>query len=90
MFTDKLAFIRADMDGLRESNLFNTIRTMGSPADAWMVVDGRRVLNFCTNNYLGLANHPRMKEIAKAVIDRWGVGPAAHDIPRWTADEIEY
>jgi glycine C-acetyltransferase len=75
--TDKLAFIRADMDGLRESNLLITLRTMGSPADAWMVVDGRQVLNFCTNNYLGLANHPDMKAAAKAAVDRWGVGPAA-------------
>ena len=75
--TDKLAFIRADMDALRESNLLITLRTMGSPADAWMIVDGQRVLNFCTNNYLGLANHPRMKEAAKAAVDRWGVGPAA-------------
>jgi glycine C-acetyltransferase len=77
MTQDKLAFIRADMDSLAESNLLITIRIMGSPADAWMVVDGRRVLNFCTNNYLGLANHPRMKEAARAAIDRWGVGPAA-------------
>jgi glycine C-acetyltransferase len=77
MRTDKLAFIRADMDSLRESNLLITIRAMGSPADAWMVVDGKRVLNFCTNNYLGLANHPTMKEAARAAIDRWGVGPAA-------------
>ena len=75
--TDKLAFIRADMDALRESNLLITLRTMDSPADAWMVVDGRRVLNFCTNNYLGLANHPRMKEAAKRAVDQWGVGPAA-------------
>jgi len=77
MTPDKLAFIGADMDSLRESNLLISIRTMGSPAGAWMVVDGRRVLNFCTNNYLGLANHPRLKEAAKAAIDRWGVGPAA-------------
>ena len=77
MPANKLDFIRADMDALRESNLLITLRTMGSPADAWMIVDGRRVLNFCTNNYLGLANHPAMKEAAKAAVDRWGVGPAA-------------
>lgn len=74
---NKLDFIRADMDALRESNLLITLRTMGSPADAWMVVDGKRVLNFCTNNYLGLANHPAMKDAAKAAVDQWGVGPAA-------------
>jgi glycine C-acetyltransferase len=75
--TDKLAFIRADMDMLAESNLLITLRTMDSPADAWMIVDGKRVLNFCTNNYLGLANHPKMKEAAMAAVDAWGVGPAA-------------
>ncbi len=77
MTPDKLAFIRADMDALAASNLLITPRTMESPADAWMVVDGRRVLNFCTNNYLGLANHPKMKASAKAAVEAWGVGPAA-------------
>lgn len=75
--SDKLAFIHEDVAQLKANNLFITLRAMGSPADAWMVVDGVRVLNFCTNNYLGLANHPRLKEAAKAAIDRWGVGPAA-------------
>ena len=73
----KLAFIRADLDALAESNLLITIRTIASPADAWMVVDGKRVLNFCTNNYLGLANHPRLKQAAREAVERWGVGPAA-------------
>ncbi len=77
MPADKLDFIRADMNALRESNLLITIRTIESSAGAWMEVDGKRVLNFCTNNYLGLANHPAMKEAAKAAVDRWGVGPAA-------------
>jgi len=77
MAEDKLAFIRAEMDQLRESGLSINIRTMGSPADAWMIVDGRRVLNFCTNNYLGLANHPRLKEAARDAVEQWGVGPAA-------------
>ena len=77
MPNDKLDFIRADMAALRESNLLITLRTMGSPADAWMVVDGHRVLNFCTNNYLGLANHPRLKDAAIKAVEQWGVGPAA-------------
>jgi glycine C-acetyltransferase len=74
---DKLDFILAAMNQLRENSLLIQIRTMDSPAGGWMVVDGKRVLNFCTNNYLGLANDPRMKDAAKAAIERWGVGPAA-------------
>ena len=75
--SDPLQFLVDEMRSLDELGLKIRLRTMGSPADAWMVVDGQRVLNFCTNNYLGLANHPRMKEAAKAAIDQWGVGPAA-------------
>ena len=74
---DKFDFIREEINRLQEEKLFINIRRMDSPADAWMIVDGKKVLNFCTNNYLGLANHPKMKEAAKAAIDRWGVGPAA-------------
>jgi glycine C-acetyltransferase len=77
MAEDKLAFIREDVANLQESKLFINIRTIESPADAWMVVDGKKVLNFCTNNYLGLANHPRIKEAAQKAIEQWGVGPAA-------------
>jgi glycine C-acetyltransferase len=77
MANDKLAFIREDVEQLKANSLFINIRTMDSPTGAWMTVDGRRVLNFCTNNYLGLADDPRMKEAAKAAVDRWGVGPAA-------------
>jgi glycine C-acetyltransferase len=74
---DKFQFIRDDVAALKEGGLFINLRIMGSPADAWMVVDGKKVLNFCTNNYLGLANHPRIKEAAQKAIAEWRVGPAA-------------
>lgn len=74
---DKFEFIRQEVAGLKEGGLFINLRIMGSPADAWMVVDGKKVLNFCTNNYLGLANHPKMKAAAAQAIEKWGVGPAA-------------
>jgi len=73
----KFDFIDQEMAQLRESGLFINLRTMDSPADGWMVVDGQRVLNFCTNNYLGLANDARLKRAAQEAINRWGVGPAA-------------
>jgi glycine C-acetyltransferase len=74
---DKLQFIRDDIERLKEQGLYITIRTIESPQQARTVVDGKLVLNFCSNNYLGLANHPHMKETAKNAIERFGVGPAA-------------
>jgi glycine C-acetyltransferase len=74
---DKLAFIAQEMQALKDSKLFINIRTVESPPDAWMQVNGKKVLNLCTNNYLGLANHPRLKAAAKEAVDEWGVGPAA-------------
>jgi glycine C-acetyltransferase len=74
---NKLDFMHEELETLREEKRFINIRVMESAADAWMVVDGKRVLNFCTNNYLGLANHPELKKAARQAIDDWGVGPAA-------------
>ncbi len=74
---DKLAWIDESLKDLKESGLYTHIRTIESPQGPWLVVDGRKVLNFCSNNYLGLANHPRLVEKAKEAIDRYGVGPGA-------------
>jgi len=73
----KLDFLTAEMQSLKEQGLFINIRTIESAVGAWIQVDGKRVLNLCTNNYLGFANHPKLKEAAKAAIERYGVGPAA-------------
>jgi glycine C-acetyltransferase len=66
-----------ELEALRQSGLFTHIRTLTSPQGAWLIVDGQQVLNFCSNNYLGLANHPHLVEAAKQAIDRYGIGPAA-------------
>lgn len=73
----RLAWIQDELEALKASGLYNTIRTISSAQGAWLEVDGRRVLNFCSNNYLGLANHPRLVAAAREVLDRYGVGPAA-------------
>jgi len=75
--TSRLDWIQQEIDGLKEAGLYNRIRTLGSPQGAWLVVDGKRVLNFCSNNYLGLANDPRMVDAARKIVDKYGVGPAA-------------
>ena len=70
-------FLEAQLQDLRDQGLYDTIRTIDSPMDGHIVVDGQNVLNFCANNYLGLANHPRLKEAAKRAIDQYGIGPGA-------------
>jgi glycine C-acetyltransferase len=75
--TDKLDFIRQEMQRLEETQLLVRVRTIGSAVGPKMIVDGNEVLNFCTNDYLGLANHPRLREAAKRAVDKWGAGPAA-------------
>ena len=73
----KTDWITQELAGLKSQGLYNRIRTIGSPQGAWLVVDGRKVLNFCSNNYLGLANHPKLVAAAKKATDEMGVGPAA-------------
>jgi len=73
----KLDFIDKDLEQLKKEGLYIIIRTIESPQGAWIVVDGKKVLNMCSNNYLGFANHPKLKEKAKEAIDKFGVGPAA-------------
>ena len=73
----KLDWLTQEIDGLKEQGLYNRIRTIGSAQGAWLTVDGKNVLNFCSNNYLGLANHPKIVEAAKEATKKYGVGPAA-------------
>lgn len=75
--TDKLLWIQEELNNLKDSGLYNRIRTLSSPQGAWLIVDGSRTLNFCSNNYLGLANHPRLVSAAQEAVDKFGVGPAA-------------
>ncbi len=73
----KTMYLAEQIDELKAQGLFNTIRTIESAMDGRIIVDGHEVLNFCANNYLGLANHPRLKEAAKKAIDQYGIGPGA-------------
>ena len=73
----KQAFIDKALADLREKGLYNTIRTIESPMGAWVTIEGRRMLNMCSNNYLGFANDERLCQAAKKAIDEYGVGPGA-------------
>jgi glycine C-acetyltransferase len=74
---DKLQFILDERARLEKEGLVVNLRTIESPQGAWIRVDGKKVLNLCSNNYLGMANHPRLREAARNAIEMFGVGPAA-------------
>ena len=74
---DNTAWIAEELNHLQEVGLYTEIRTIESPMDAWVQINGRDLLNFCANNYLGLANHPRLRKAAKEAIDNYGIGPGA-------------
>ncbi|MCK7593840.1 glycine C-acetyltransferase [Pseudomarimonas salicorniae] len=68
----------AELDSIREQGLFKRERVITSPQSAEIsLADGRRVLNFCANNYLGLADHPAVIEAAKQALDSHGFGMAS-------------
>ncbi len=77
MNSTSLNWIDEELAQLKEAGLYNQIRTIESPMGGRVVINGRSILNFCANNYLGLANHPRIRQAAKDGIDQYGVGPGA-------------
>ncbi len=77
MTTNPLGWIDDELQQLDGAGLLTRIRTIESPMDARVTIEGRELLNFCANNYLGLANHPRIRQAAKDAIDAFGVGPGA-------------
>lgn len=70
-----LAHLHKETDDLRAAGLYKTERIITSPQQAAISVQGDiEVLNFCANNYLGLANHPVLVDAAKRALDRYGFG----------------
>lgn len=70
-------WIKKQVDDLKEQNLYNNILTIESAIGPEIQINGNKLLNFCSNNYLGLANNSTMREAAKKAIDDFGIGPAA-------------
>ena len=74
---NRFNWIQKELKNLKKNGLYNNIRTLDSAQGAWLTVDGKKVLNFCSNNYLGLANNPRLITAARKALDEYGIGPGA-------------
>jgi glycine C-acetyltransferase len=68
---------QAELDEIREAGLWKGERVIEGPQGARVAVGGREVLNFCANNYLGLANDPVLVRAAQEGLARWGFGLAS-------------
>ena len=66
--------IAAELEEIKTAGLFKTERIIASPQGAEITVNGKQVLNFCANNYLGLSSHPKVIEAAHKTIDSRGYG----------------
>lgn len=85
-------WLSGQLDDLRAQHLYKTPRILDSAAGGRVTMDGKQVINLSSNNYLGLANHPKVKQAALDAIEKWGVGAGA---VRWIGgtmavhDELE-
>ena len=71
---DPTSFLRQEYEDLVRQELDWKLRVLSGPSAPWCMVDGKKVLMFCSNNYLGLSNHPKLKDAAKRAVDSHGAG----------------
>ncbi len=70
-------FIAAELQSVKDAGLYRQLRLVEGAQGSTLILDGREVINFSSNNYLGIAGHPALAEAAKAAIDRYGCGSGA-------------
>ena len=71
---DPVSFLRDEYGDLVRQELDWKLRVLGGPSAPWCTVDGKKVLMFCSNNYLGLSNHPKVKAAAIEAVETHGAG----------------
>ena len=77
MYGDVRVRLQAELEAIREAGLWKAERVLEGPQGARVAVAGREVLNFCANNYLGLAAEPTLVRAAQDGLARWGLGLAS-------------
>ena len=77
MSVHDLKFLEDQLDALKQQGVYRTLPIVESANDAEIILNGRKVINLCSNNYLGFANHPRLKAAAIKAIEDYGVGAGA-------------
>ncbi len=73
----ELGFLKEKIQELKDQGVYRTLPVLESASGAEVILNGRKVINLSSNNYLGFANHPRMKAAAIAAVEKYGVGSGA-------------
>jgi glycine C-acetyltransferase len=80
------SWLANQLQTLKDQNLYKVPRILETPAGGRVRMDGKEVVNLSSNNYLGLANHPKVRQAALESVERWGVGAGA---VRWIGGTME-
>jgi len=85
--------LSANLEAIAQQGLYRSLRIIDSPQGVQLQLDGRTVVNFCSNDYLGLANHPAVVDAFKTAVDQYGVGSGSahlicgHSMPHHALEE---
>lgn len=71
------SFLEQKIEGLKNEGVYRKLPVLEGPNEAEVILDGQKVINLSSNNYLGFANHPRMKKAAIEAVEKYGVGAGA-------------
>lgn len=74
MFKQFQPALKKELDSIKDQGLFKKERIIETPQGSHIMVNGKEVLNFCANNYLGLSSHPEVIKAAHEALDKWGYG----------------
>jgi len=72
-----LHFLQTQLEELHQQGLYKNFPTIESANEAMILIEGQKIINLCSNNYLGFANHPRLKQAAIKAVEKYGVGAGA-------------
>ena len=74
MYATLQSVLQKELEEIKSAGLYKTERIISSPQSADIIANGKPVINFCANNYLGLSSHPKLIDAAKKTIDSHGYG----------------
>jgi len=73
----ELNFLKEKIEDLKKQGVYRKLPVLGGPNEAEIILNGEKVINLSSNNYLGFANHPRLKKAAIEAVEKYGAGAGA-------------